>query len=369
MKTLSVLILAASLGLLGLTPALAQTNQVRPGGTTPANSAGGSGGTSGSRQYTNSTLVGDAMITSDIDTRRIIIVTDELTNDSIKSVIADLDKPRPQVLIDVIFLQVQHDNDLDLGAEATYHGPVSIGTGTTGTASTQFGVAAAQALATTYGGFYSLTNNSVNATLHLLATTNKTQVLSRPTILTRSGQQASVMVGQSIPIITNSQVSSVTNAITNTVTYRDIGIILSVTPFVTAEGNVEMIVSPQTSSLSATTVPISNGVSSPVINKTSADTVVITPTNQTVVIGGLISSQNNDTVNKVPLLGDIPLLGNLFKHTVKSTSKSELLIFLTPHVVTTPADLSHLADTERAKMELLPKATDKNSPDTYLGHR
>src|SRR5581483_9175339 len=75
---------------------------------------GGGGGTSGSngvRQYQNTTMVGDAMITSDVDTRRIIIVTDDETNDNIKKVIAGLDAPKPQVLINVVFLQVTHEND------------------------------------------------------------------------------------------------------------------------------------------------------------------------------------------------------------------------------------------------------------------
>jgi len=178
-----------------------------------------------------------------------------------------------------------------------------------------------------------------------------------------------VMVGQSIPIITNSQVSSVTNAITNTVTYQDIGIILAVTPFITAEGNVEMIVSPQTSALSATTVQTSAGVNSPVIDKTQADTVVVTPSDRTVVIGGLISSNVIATENKFPLLGDIPLLGYAFKHKVNSTKKSELLIFLTPHVVNSPEDLSHLAEGERAKLDLVPKSIDKDDMQKYIGGR
>ena len=332
-------LLAAALLLLGAASAAAQAvGQARPGGA-PANpgATGGSTGSSSSgatRQYMNSTMVGDAMITSDMDTRRIIVVTDDLTNDSIRTVVASLDKPRPQVQIDVIFLQVEHDKDLDLGAEASYTAPIAINSQpATGTASTNFGVSAAQALGTTYGGFYSIANSKVNATIHLLASTNKTQILSRPSILTRSGQQATVMVGQQIPLITNSQVSALTNAITNTVTYQPVGIILTVTPFITADGNVEMIVSPQTSSLSSTTVPISNGVNSPVINQTSADTVVVTPSDKTVVIGGLISSQKNDTEDKVPILGDIPLLGAAFRHKVAGTTKTELLIFLTPHVV------------------------------------
>ncbi len=362
--------------LLGLTDAAAQAGgQQGPivfGGGNANQGNRGSQGTT--RQYNNASTVGEAMISSDMDTRRIIVVTDDLTNENIKAVIESLDAPKPQVLINVVFLQIQHDKDLNLGVDASYTGPIKLNSApATGTASTNFGTAAnaaaAAATGAPVGALYTIANSKVNATINLLSSNNKTQILSRPSILTRSGQQASVMVGQSIPIVTNTQISSVTNAITNSVTYQDIGIILTVTPFITTEGNVEMIVSPQTSSLSATTVQTAVGVNSPVIDKTSADTVVVTPSDQTVIIGGLISDQKTDRQSKVPILGDIPLLGNLFKHTVKDTAKTELLIFLTPHVVKTPHDLSGLVESERAKFEMLPAVPEVPAPAKSAGSK
>jgi general secretion pathway protein D len=344
--------------------------------TTPTiNRAGGGGGGGASasamqRQYPNSTTVGDALITSDTETRRIIVITDEETNDNIKNVIATLDKPKPQVLINVVFVQVTHSNDLDLGAEATYRGEISLGDQPypTGTGTTKFGLGQALNDPTHYGAFYRiLGQHGLEATLHALAAKNKTEILSRPSILTRSSQQATIMVGQSVPIITNSRISDQTNTTINTVQYTDIGIILRVTPFITQEGLVEMIVSPEISSLSATTVPISNTVSSPVIDKRAADTVVVTPSDQTVVIGGLISTQTTDRDSKVPILGDIPLLGYAFKRKVKADSKTELLIFLTPHVVRTPDELSQVAAQERAQMDLAPKAFPREEMERYLG--
>lgn len=336
-------------------------------GTTAGGGGGGGVGSNGTRQYVNSTMVGDALITSDLETRRLIVVTDEETNENIKTIVASLDQPKPQVLINVVFVQVSHDNGLDLGAEATYRGEIGIKTEPKGTATTKFGLGAALADPTQFGAFYTITGRNVDAILHALATTNKTEILSRPSILTRNNQQATIMVGQSVPIITNSRVSDTTNTTINTVQYEDVGIILRVTPFITAEGNVEMIVSPEISSLSATTVPISNTVSSPVIDKRSADTVVVTPSDQTVVIGGLISTQNIDQDSKVPILGDIPLLGYAFKRKQKSNVKTELLIFLTPHVVQNPGDLSRLATEERQKLDLAPKTFPKEDMNRYLG--
>jgi general secretion pathway protein D len=349
------------------------TTAARPAATTAARptaagggTGGGGGGAANARQYPNTTMVGEAMITSDVETRRLIIVTDDATNDNIRSIIQDLDKPKPQVLINVVFLQVTHDKDLDLGAEASYTGRVAIKTNPLGLASTKFGVNDQLNDPTSYGAFYRLLGRDVTATIHALSSMNKTEILSRPSILTRSNQQATIMVGQSVPIITNSRVSDTTNTTINTVQYQDIGIILRVTPFITSDGLVEMIVAPEISSLSATTVPISNTVSSPVIDKRSADTVIVTKSDKTVVIGGLIANERTGKDSKVPILGDIPIIGNAFKRTASSNTKTELLIFLTPHVINTPDELGTLTTSEREKLELAPKAFEKADIGKFL---
>jgi len=361
------LLLAAAFFLAGTGAVFAQTQGARPTTSTANRGITGGGGgfgggagsnSNGTRQYSNSTMVGDAMISSDLDSRRLIVITDEETNENIKQVIADLDRPKPQVLINVVFLQVTHNKDVDLGTSAKYSDN-NIGHSTTQTAQTILG-------APTTGGFYTLLNNNLDATIHALSTVGKTEILSRPSILTRSSQQATILVGQQVPFITDSRITDAGQTI-NTVQYQDIGIILRVTPFITAQGLVEMIVSPEISSLSDKTVPISNTVNTPVIDKRSADTVVVTPSDNTVVIGGLISNQTTDTDSKVPLLGDIPLLGYAFKRKVKSTQRTELLIFLTPHVVQRPEDLVQLAKTERESMELGPKAFDKKDLKKYIG--
>ena len=337
--------------------------------TSRATTGGGGGGASAgsTRQYTNSTMVGEATITSDLQTRRLIVVTDDETNENIRTIIASLDQPKPQVLINVVFVQVTHDKGVDLGAEGVFNGTLAVKGEPRGIATTRFGVADALADGTQYGAFYRILGQDVTATLRALSAVTKTEILSRPSVLTRNNQQATSMVGQSVPIITNSRVSDQTNTTINTVQYQDVGIILRVTPFITQEGLVEMIVSPEISSLSATSIPIGNNVSSPVIDKRSADTVVVTPSDRTIVIGGLISSQLGDRDSKVPLLGDIPLVGLAFKRKQKTDVKTELLIFLTPHVIRTPEDLSTTTDRERAKLELSGKAFEEHGLEKALG--
>jgi general secretion pathway protein D len=170
---------------------------------------------------------------------------------------------------------------------------------------------------------------------------------------------ATILVGQQVPLPDSSTLSLNSNSIVTNVTYKDVGIILRVTRFITPEGLVEMIVSPEISSLSATTVSIPGSGNAPVIDRRSADTVVVTPSDRTIVIGGLISTQKNDVDTKVPILGDIPILGYAFKRKKKEETKTELLIFLTPHVVQTPDELASLSDGERSNLKLTPTAFEK----------
>jgi general secretion pathway protein D len=155
----------------------------------------------------------------------------------------------------------------------------------------------------------------------------------------------------------------------NAITYQDVGIILRVTPYITSDGMVEMIVAPEISNLSDQTVAVSTGtntVGAPVINRRSADTVVVTPDGQTVMIGGLIQDNKTESVSKIPLLGDIPLLGAAFRRKVKSDTKTELIIFMTPHIVKHPSQLAALTHTERAKAQNAPQAFSEADLNRFL---
>lgn len=324
------------------------TTRGTTGGVRATSRSGGGGGT---RDYQNNTMVGDAMITSDPETRQLIVVTDDETNERIKTVIASLDRPKPQVLIKVVFVQVAHSDNLDLGVEGSFTHKGS--SGTTNTALSNFGINAAQQAFG--GGSYKILKDDLDVVIRSLAVVGKTEILSRPSILARNNQQATIVVGQEVPFITSSQITAQGQTV-NTVQYQDIGIILRVTPFITSDGMVEMIVAPEISSISDRTVQTSATVNSPVIDKRSADTVVVTPHGKTVVIGGLIEKQKTDQDRKVPILGDIPLLGYAFKRKVKVDTKTELLIFLTPFVIQHPSELAKMSQTEGANLKVASEA-------------
>jgi general secretion pathway protein D len=341
-------------------------------GRTTAGRTGGGGfggiGTSGSRTYTGNGTVGEAMVTSDPDTRRLIVITDEETSQFVGQVVTNMDTPKPQVLINVVFLEVTYNKNFDFGIESAYR--KNIDSSTTFGGTNIFGGLAAQGAANSFGvpgaGIYQIAGQDFQVTLRAIQENGKLEVLSRPTILARNNQQAYILVGQQVPLINNVRFDTVGNQI-NTVTYQDVGIILRVTPFITSEGYVEMIVAPEISALDRTqTIPISTGVVAPVINKRAADTVVVTPNGQSVVIGGLMENDKNETDSKIPILGDIPWLGNLFKHKTKSGTKTELLIFLTPHIVMRPSDLIALSHNEASRPENAPNAFSEEEMKRFL---
>lgn len=347
------------------------------------NRQGNNSSTSGTRQYNNSTQVGSATISSDPESGRIIVITDEETSVHISQVISNLDIPKPQVLIKVVFLEVTYNNGYDIGIDAGFKN------GTVGDGKYQgafsganaFGASGLASAATNVNGFnlpiaafgnvppgaglYQVLGSDYQATLRAIATAGKTEVLSRPSILARNNQPATITVGQSVPLINSVRYDNFGNAI-NSVSYTDVGIILKVTPFISNDGLVEMIVSPEISSLTDQSVTIAAGVSVPVIAKRSADTVVVTPNGQPVIIGGLMQNNKTSGESKIPILGDIPILGNLFKRQNKNTSKTELLIFMTPHIVETPSQLVALSEKERAATVLPKKAFTEQDMEQFL---
>jgi len=303
----------------------------------------GSSSSGGVRQYPSNTLLGDATIQIDPESRSLIVVTDEETHSEVAKVIDNLDHPKPQVLIRVVFIEVSLDKSLDVGVEGSYTFKIGNSGLLSGTAATSgssiLGASSVQTLfglgQQTTGSFMRLASDNWAATLTALSNRGNLHVLSRPTIMARNNQEAVIVVGQEVPFVTNSQITSTGQTI-NTIQYQDVGIILRVTPFISSDKSVEMIVAPEISAVSNQTVKISDTVSAPIIDKRSAETVVVTPNGQTVVIAGLMQKQQQTNVQKIPILGDVPILGFPFRHTVKSETRSELLIFLTPYIVENP---------------------------------
>jgi general secretion pathway protein D len=373
---------------------------------------GGFGGANRSRssstssQYPRNGDIGNAVLSIDPQTHNLVVIADDDTLAHISSVVSNLDRPQPQVLIKVVFLEVQRDQGLDLGVDASFRGttgytpstslvtnfsvfppfssltpggsnsttsiiPSSIAPLTSMlptsflTGSNITGGSLLPGLSSGAGGLYQIMGQDYQVTLRALATAGNAKILSRPSVIAANNQPATILIGQSVPLITSVRYDTFGNVI-NGVTYTDIGIILRVTPFITSQGLVQMILSPETSSVAATGGQVIssgpgglNPITAPAINKRSADTVVVTPDGQTVIIGGLIYQEKDEAESKIPFLGDIPLLGNLFKRKVTTEDKRELVIFLTPRVIQAPSELAAVTMKEKLKSAGYKALTDR----------
>jgi general secretion pathway protein D len=328
-----------------------QTQTRRAGSTAAAQGAGQAAAQAAAD------LSGQVYFEADDDTNSLLVMTASKNFQRIKQILADLDKPVPQVLIKVLLAEVTHDKSTDLGAEFSLLNMRESGRGSS--LVTDF------AVADQTGGLVVKTiEKNIEATLRALEEVGKLDVLSRPYILTGNNQAATITVGEEVPFIRNTRVTETGQTI-NTIEYEDIGIILSVTPHINPEGLVIMDVKPEISAITGKTVPISETVNAAVFAKRSAASRVAVRDGQTIVIGGLIEDQKTENIKKVPLLGDIPLVGRLFQRSVKEKTKTELLIFLTPYVATKDEELLAISEKEKTSTHLLQNAV---APGTFEEH-
>jgi general secretion pathway protein D len=307
-------------------------------------------------------IEGQVDIQPDPATNGLLIRTSPRNFQAIQALLQDLDRLRPQVLIKVLIADVTLDESSQFGLEGFWENKMRVRGGDL--ARNRFGTDFALA---TQGFTYLLAGDEFQATLNLLAREGRLRVLATPRILALDNATASINVGKEVPRITNTQINQLGNTV-NTVQYESVGILLQVTPHINPDGLVTLEVAPEISDVAsaAESVPIAPGVTSPTFNVNSALTTVAVRSGTTVVIGGLIRESTDHAVEKVPLLGDIPVLGALFSNTTQRKVKRELMIFLTPYVAYTASQLEELTQIEKAKLKLLDPRDIEAESDRWL---
>lgn len=251
----------------------------------------------------------------------------------IDDVLAKLDARQQQVLVETRFMEVNQallkDAGLDftslkLDARVRSSGETENSDGSSGSD----------------GSFNSFTWNAgtvdATATINFLQKDDDTKVLSAPRILTLNNQEATIMVGKKYPILKTDLGSGTTTIATTTLDYyENIGIQLNVVPQVCADGYINMIVRPVVSSIDSMAMgPNSIPSAYPIINTRETETQILLRTGETGVIGGLLEERTKAGVQKIPVLGSIPLIGRLFRNETADNQTVDLLIFLTATIVT-----------------------------------
>ena len=311
-------------------------------------------------------------ITADKATNSLVIVASPADYQSLLQVVKQLDRKRKQVYVEAMIVEASIDNLRELGTKwrvtAEKNGePVAIGGfGTMDAASLQnviYGLTGLTAGGmgnflnvplTTIGSDGSVTTSTLTvpgfaALFSLNEFRGAVNVLSTPQILTSDNQEAEIIVGENVPFISKRESDPTrTVSVFSTIERKDVGITLRLTPQITEGDYVKLDIYQEISALKqeSETVVISVG---PSTTKRSTKTSVVVQNNQTVVIGGLMEERIEENINKVPLLGDIPILGWLFKNKTYEKKKTNLIVFLSPHIVKEAKELSRI--TESKKLE------------------
>ncbi len=283
-------------------------------------------------------------IQANVTLNSIIVRADPAVMNEIRALVKQLDVRRPQVLIEAAIVEITADKTRQLGTQlaggntaVTYNGGTTQFSGANlviGDMLDQLGNAGAanvsgEGLAVLLG-----TKAGFNILLQALSSTTGANLLSTPSIITLDNEEAKIVVGQNVPFRTGSfstQNAGVSNPFT-TIERQDIGITLKVMPQI-HEGNlVKMNIEQEVSSIAPTTSQTS-GAADLVTNKRTIQTKVLAQDGETIVLGGLIQDDVSEVDSKVPLLGDIPVVGTLFSNRSQSSTKKNLLVFLRPTVL------------------------------------
>jgi general secretion pathway protein D len=297
-------------------------------------------------------------VQADPATNALIITAPEPMYRQLRAVIDQLDSRRAQVYVESLIVEVDPSQTASFGIQwqgllgekgdknvvgggtnfgsglnNIITGSVALATGSGGVA-TALGAGLPNAgfnigLARKIGNYYTL-----GALAQALASTSGTNILSTPNLVTLDNEEAKIVVGQNVPFVTGSFTSTGTGTTSpfQTIERKDVGITLKIKPQIGENGTVRMTIYQESSSV-ATTTAVGTDNAGPTTNKRSIDSTVVVDDGQIVVLGGLIEDTFNTTRSKVPLLGDIPYLGALFRSETRERKKTNLMVFLRPVVM------------------------------------
>ena len=299
-------------------------------------------------------------------TNSLVISADPDVMSAMENVISSLDIKRAQVLVEAIIVEISDSLARELGVQILFSGDGS----NTPVVSQRFGnpnpdltaivggevydttsglsslPATAQSLLTLDGfaagvGKYTKDEKSFAAILNVLRKDSDSNVLSTPSILTMDNEESSIIVGQEIPITTGESLGTDNTNPFRTVSREEVGIKLLVKPQINEGNSIRLDIEQEVSSVFG---PLTIGASEIATNKREIKTAVMVEDSEIIVLGGLISDDVQEFERKVPLLGDIPLLGRLFKSTTSSRSKKNLVVFLKPTIVRNVSDMQMITN-------------------------
>lgn len=343
----------------GLQPAAAAATQPAPAVMTPEsgpNGGGPGGGVPVEEQPPAAAataapgLPGSVKIVPVEATNALLVRAPPALFDAIEATLGQLDRPPLQVLIEASIVEVLLTDQLRYGVQYFLDtANLRLGFNTTGTAGTvpKTGL---EPLARLPGFNFIYTGGNANITIDALSRLTDLRVLSSPSLVVEDNREAELTVGDDVPIVTRTA-QSVTNPeapVVNNVEYRSTGVILRVKPRINSAEVVSLEIEQEVSRVVESTQTQAAG--NPTIQIRKIRSRVNIASGQTVVLGGLIQDSDSRSRNRVPVLGDVPLLGHLFRSTDDQGQRTELLVFLTPKIIASSEDARRVSEELRARM-------------------
>jgi type II secretory pathway component GspD/PulD (secretin) len=316
-------------------------------------------------------------VTADPATNSLVVSASPQDYSTLQTIISQLDIPRRQVYVQAVIVEVSTERMRELGI--SYQGSANFGgntlgighfdygnlanalTNPLGVQGLTFGLAsgsmctinnALNAASSTLNGNTTPTSTSVTvpcdiALITAIETDTHSNVLSAPTLLTTDNEEATIVVGQNVPFISSATATAaLTGQIFQSVDRQNVGITLDIVPQITEGGYIKLDVYEEVSAVILSTI---NNPLGPTTTIRSASTTVTVQNHRTTVIGGLLADEVDITKQGVPYLSNIPVLGNFFTNRQRNGQKTDLLVFLTPHVILNREDLRELSLDERQR--------------------
>ena len=328
-----------------MSSSFAKSDSTDTDGTSPSDMAFGSGGSSG-----KGLQLPQVRIVADEKNNTLVIFAKPRTYRMIEQALQRIDVVPLQVMIEATIAEVTLGNNLQYGLQYYFNSNRNkFIFGATDS------VISAGNIAGTFPGFnYILDHTNTNVVLNLLSSITNVHVVSAPELLVLDHQTASLLVGDQIPIPT-AQVQSTASSdapLVSTIQYVDTGVILKVTPRVNANGLITLDVSQEVSGVSNTSSTATSSLG-PTITQRRIQSTVTVQNGETIALGGLIQDNNRTSKNGIPVLSDIPVLGNAFRSTDRSLQRTELLVLLSPRVLHNPSEARAATQELRGRLKAL----------------
>lgn len=264
----------------------------------------------------------------------------------IREVVRALDLPLAQVVIEATIVEVDLTEDLNYGVQAFLRGEgYSIRSSKTSTAVDPGGAGGVAVFDIDFG------NTTASFVLNALKAVTNVKIISSPYLTVLDGRPARLSVGDQIPFLTKQTAATATGTTTTTneIEVRDVGIILQVTPNIRADNSVVLNIQQEVSS--AKTAAVGQELT-PIIQQRSINSDIVVHSGKTVLLGGLIQDRNTKVTTGVPVLSDVPVLGNFFKQTSDKTDRTELVVMITPRVVRRSSQLDNITRLIKARLSI-----------------